>query len=146
MAKPKSPVLEVRIRGPVADIAEDFRAGLLGAGYTPLTTVNKLRSVGYLSRWLEERELGPSDLAEERIEEYLRGRRAEGHDWEISRRALRPLLDLLAGRGMLPPPAPAGRVAAWAASALCPPALSPIAQSRRTSAPRLMAAGSRCRP
>ena len=89
----------------MAAIADDFRASLLEAGYTPLTTVNKLRSVGYLSRWLEERELSPADLTEELIQEYLRGRRAAGHDWEISRQALRPVLDLLACRGMLPPQA-----------------------------------------
>ena len=107
MGKPKSKICEVRVQGPLAAIAEDFRFGLLGAGYTPLTTVNKLRSVGYLSRWLETRELEPSDLTEERIQEYLRGRRAEGHDWEISRQALRPILDLMADRGMLPPPSQA---------------------------------------
>jgi integrase/recombinase XerD len=107
MGKPKSKVCEVRVRGPLAAIAEDFRVGLLEAGYTPLTAVNKLRSVGYLSRWLEARELEASDLTEERIQEYLRGRRAEGHDWEISRHALRPILDLLAGRGILPPPSSA---------------------------------------
>jgi integrase/recombinase XerD len=107
MAKPKSKVCQVRVRGPLAAIAEDFRFGLLEAGYTPLTTVNKLRSVGYLSRWLEARELEPSDLTEERIQEYLHGRRAEGHDWEISRQALTPILDLMADRGMLPPPSEA---------------------------------------
>ncbi len=107
MGKPKSEVLEVRVRGPLAAIAENFRVGLLEAGYTPLTAVNKLRSVGYLSRWLEVRGLEPSDLSEERIQEYLRRRRAEGHDWEISRRALRPILELMAGRGMLSaPPTP----------------------------------------
>jgi len=62
MGKPKSKICEVRVQGPLAAIAEDFRFGLLDAGYTPLTTVNKLRSVGYLSRWLETRELEPSDL------------------------------------------------------------------------------------
>ena len=107
MSLPKSKVWGVRIGGPLAAIAEDFRASLLEAGYTPLTAVNKLRSVGYLSGWLQERKLAPVDLTEERIQEYLSGRRAEGHDWEISRQALRPVLDLLAGRGMLPPPATA---------------------------------------
>ena len=104
MGKPKSKIFEVQVRGPLSAIAEDFRVGLLEAGYTPLTAVNKLRSVGYLSKWLEASELEPSDLNEERIQEYLRGRRAEGHDWEISRRALRPILELMASRGMLPPP------------------------------------------
>ena len=37
-----------RIRGPLAPIAEDFRASLREAGYTPLTSVNKLRSLAYL--------------------------------------------------------------------------------------------------
>lgn len=107
MGKPQSKVLEVRVHGPLAAVAEDFRVSLLAAGYTPLTTVNKLRSVGYLSSWLEARELTPRDLTEERVQEYLCGRRAEGHDWEISRQALKPLLDLLANCGMLPPTAKA---------------------------------------
>lgn len=104
MGKPKSKVCEVQIGGPLAAVTEDFRVALLEAGYTPLTAVNKLRSVGYLSRWLEAKELVPSDLTEERIQEYLRGRRAKGHGWEISRQALGAILNFLADRGMLPPP------------------------------------------
>ena len=114
MSKPRSKVCEVQVRGPLADIADDFREGLLAAGYTPLTAVNKLRSVGYLSSWLGAKGLHASDLTDERIQEYLCERRGQGHDWEISRRALNPLLDLLASRGMLasssPEPAPAGPV------------------------------------
>jgi hypothetical protein len=48
MGKPKSKVCQVQVRGPLSAIAEDFRVSLLEAGYTPLTAVNKLRSVGYL--------------------------------------------------------------------------------------------------
>jgi integrase/recombinase XerD len=103
MSKPKSKVLEVTVRGPLAAVAEDFRASLLAAGYTPLTAVNKLRSLGYLSSWLQARDIEVGDLTEERVQEYLRERRAEGHVWEISMRALKPLLELLASRGMLPP-------------------------------------------
>ncbi len=105
MGKPTSRVTEVRIRGPLATIAEEFRTSLLAAGYTPLTSVNKLRAAGYLSQWLATNDLGLCDLTEERIQEYLRTRRAKGHTWEISRLALVPLLDLLAGRSMLPSPA-----------------------------------------
>lgn len=102
MGKPKSKALEVRVHGPLAAVAQDFRLRLLAAGYTPLTAVNKLRSLGYLSGWLEARGLEPGDLTEQRIQEYLRERRAEGHAWEISTQAFKPLFDLLESRGMLP--------------------------------------------
>jgi integrase/recombinase XerD len=101
VGKPKSKVCEVRVAGPLTAIAEEFRTNLLQSGYTPLTVVNKLRSIGYLSSWLQERGLGAAELTDERLEEYLRGRRQQGHGWEISRKALQPLLEILSRRRML---------------------------------------------
>ena len=46
MGLPRSRVARVRMRGPLAPFAEGLRTDLLGAGYTPLTVVNKLRSIG----------------------------------------------------------------------------------------------------
>ncbi|HKW72658.1 MAG TPA: site-specific integrase [Candidatus Dormibacteraeota bacterium] len=104
MATPKSPVTTVRIRGPVAPLAEDLKAELLAAGYTPLTVVNKMRSIGYVSRWLETQGLGVEDLTEQRLDEYLMERRERGGQWEISRPALVPLLEFLRRRGLVHPP------------------------------------------
>ncbi len=103
MGAPKSRVTEVRIRGPMAPYVEDLRAELLAAGYTPLTVVNKLRSIGYVSRWLQAHGLGIEDLTEARLDEYLGERRERGGRWEISRPALAPLLEFLRSRSLLHP-------------------------------------------
>ena len=109
MAKPVTPVSEVLIRGPLAPFAAAFRAALADAGYTPLSTVPQLRLMAHLSRWLDTHALTAGDLTAERIAAYLRDRRA-GHSQMHSRRALTPLLGVLASKGVLPaepPPAPA---------------------------------------
>jgi len=103
MGAPKSRVAEVRIRGPMAPYVENLRAELLAAGYTPLTIVNKLRSIGYVSRWLQANGLGIEDLTEARLDEYLGERRERGGRWEISRPALAPLLEFLRSRSLLRP-------------------------------------------
>jgi len=105
MGTPKSRVAQVRIRGPLAPYAEDLRASLLEAGYTPLTVVNKLRSAGYVSSWLEIRELKLADLTEETLRQYLEERRICGKRWEITRLALLPFLDYLKSRGLADVPA-----------------------------------------
>jgi len=101
MGRPTTPVSEVRIAGPLAPFAADFRSALHDAGYTPLSAANQLRLTAHLSRWLEEGHLAVADLTGERAGAYLRARRA-GHTELCSRRALRPLLDFLAARGALP--------------------------------------------
>jgi integrase/recombinase XerD len=108
MAKPVTPVSEVLIRGPLAPFAASFRAALADAGYTPLSTVPQLRLMAHLSRWIDAHALTAGDLTAERIAAYLRDRRT-GHSQMHSRRALTPLLGVLATEGVLPaepPPAP----------------------------------------
>ena len=39
--------------GPLAPFVEAYSAELKARGYTPLTTVNQLRQVARLSRWLQ---------------------------------------------------------------------------------------------
>jgi integrase/recombinase XerD len=104
MGLPRSRVARVRMRGPLAPFTEDLRTDLLGAGYTPLTVVNKLRSIGYVSRWLEVRGLDADDLTEQRLDEYLAERREGGGRWEVTRPALVPLLEFLRKQGLAPPP------------------------------------------
>ena len=71
-------------------------------GYTPLRTVNELRQVGRLSRWLETGGLSAADLSGERVEQFLVWQRAGGrHRAEWSRPGLVCLLDVLRGLGVL---------------------------------------------
>lgn len=66
MARPSSRVCRVLLTGPLAPFAEAYSAELRARGYTPLTTVNELRQVGRLSRWLEARGLSADELRVER--------------------------------------------------------------------------------
>lgn len=109
MSRPTSPDREVKIAGPLASFAADFRSALRDAGYTPLSAGTQLRLMAHLSRWLDEGHLTAADLTAERVEAYLRARRAAGCTRLCSRRGLAPLLDVLAARQALPagpPPAP----------------------------------------
>jgi site-specific recombinase XerD len=106
MAVPKSRVSNVRIRGPLAPVADEFRIWLGQEGYTPLTSVNKLRSLAHLSDWLEAQHAGVGELTDARVRAYLRMRRREANTTDCSLRALAPLLNFLAARGALPIPTP----------------------------------------
>jgi len=109
MGRPTTPVSEVRVTGPLAPYAADLRSALHDAGYSPLTAVTQLRLMAHLSRWLAEGHLSVAELTGERVDAYLRARRAD-HTQLCSRRALRPLLEVLAASGALqadPPAEPA---------------------------------------
>jgi integrase/recombinase XerD len=109
MGRPTTPVSEVVIAGPLACFAADFRSALRDTGHTPLSAVTQLRLMAHLSLWLDAGGLTAADLTGERIEAYLRARRAAGRTWLCSRRGLTPLLDVLAARRALPadpPPVP----------------------------------------
>lgn len=115
MGRPVSKVTRVLMSGPLAPFAAEVRAGLRAAGYTPLTTVNLLRVMADLSRWLEAAGMGAGDLTNQRVEEYLRARRAAGRTAALSRRGVEPVLEVLAALGVLPtgeavPPAPGSPV------------------------------------
>jgi integrase/recombinase XerD len=87
--------------GPLAPFADAYSAELRERGYTPLTTVNELRQVGRLSRWLDAGGLSAADLTGGRIEEFLIRQRAGGrHRSEWSRPGLVCLLEVLRGLGV----------------------------------------------
>jgi integrase/recombinase XerD len=97
--------------GPLAPFADAYAAELRARGYTPLTTVNELRQVARLSRWLEAEGLLVADLSGERVEQFLAWQRAGGrHRCQWSRPGLACLLGVLRGLGVLAAeePAPAG--------------------------------------
>jgi site-specific recombinase XerD len=90
--------------GPVAPFAEAYSAELLGRGYTPLTTVNQLRQVAWLSRWLQAGGLSVTDLNGQRVDEFFAWRRAAGcRRSGMSRPGLICLLEVLDDLGMLAP-------------------------------------------
>jgi integrase/recombinase XerD len=101
MSRPVSPVSRVVVRGPLAQFADAYGAELKERGYTALTTVNALRQMARLSRWLEASGLAAADLSGERIERFLAVQRAEGRRGACSRPALRCLLDVLRGLRVL---------------------------------------------
>lgn len=102
MAKPRSRVSRVLMKGPLAPFADAYRAELERRGYTPLSTVNELRQVGRLSLWLEAGGYRASELSEEKVERFLASQRAAGrHRSQWSRPGLVCLLEVLRDRGVL---------------------------------------------
>lgn len=95
-----------KVSGPLAVLADGFRAELERLGYTPSSREFKLAEVAQLSAWLQMRGLGASDICSARLEEFLadlaaRSRRAP------TLVAMRPLLTWLRGLGLCaddPPP------------------------------------------
>jgi len=97
--------------GPLAPFVDAYAAELRRRGYTPLSTVNELRQVGRLSRWLEARGGGAGDLTGGQIEEFLAWQRRVGrHRGQWSRPGLICLQEVLRGLGVpaLEQPEPAG--------------------------------------
>ena len=60
-----------KVSGPLAVLADGFRAELERLGYTPSSREFKLAEVAKLSAWLESRGLGVGDICRARIEEFL---------------------------------------------------------------------------
>ncbi len=110
MGRSTSKVSNVRVTGPLAPFAPAFKSKSKDLGYTPLTTVNLMRLMAHLSRWLDANDLGVADLTSERVEQYISARRVAGYTSSCSSRSLAPLLEMLAGMGALPtaPPAASG--------------------------------------
>jgi site-specific recombinase XerD len=102
MGDAKSRVCKVVVAGPLAPFVQDFTAALASSGYTPLTSVNELRLMAHLSRWLGEYGLGAADLTAERIELFLDAQRAGGYGARCTRRGLGPLMETLTRLGVVP--------------------------------------------
>jgi integrase/recombinase XerD len=108
MARPASRVSSVVMTGPLAPFADAYAAELRERGYTRLSTVNELRQVARLSRWLEAGGRGAGELSGELVEEFLDWQRGIGrHRSQWSRPGLVCLQELLRGLGVLPATEPA---------------------------------------
>jgi integrase/recombinase XerD len=102
MSLPKSKIAEVRVPGPLAPFAAEFRSTLLANGYTPLSAVVQLRLMVHLSRWLDARGLSAAELTDERVAQYLAERRKAGYTGLITLRGMNPILGVLAACGVRP--------------------------------------------
>ena len=97
----KSKVCDVVVPGLLAPFVEGYRSRLAAAGYTPLTTVNMLRQMALLSRWLEANGLAAGDVTEWCFDQFLEERRAGGHGGACSAPGLRVLGDELRSLGLV---------------------------------------------
>ncbi|MGH3799128.1 MAG: site-specific integrase [Pseudonocardiaceae bacterium] len=103
MARSTSRVSSVLMTGPLVPFADAYRLELRVRGYTPLTTVNLLRQVARLSRWLEAGGLVVAELSGVRIDAFLAFQRAGGrHRAGWSRPGLLCLLEVLRRMGVAP--------------------------------------------
>jgi integrase/recombinase XerD len=110
MGRAVSKVTRAPVTGPLAPFAPALGARLRASGYTPLTTVNVMRLMAHLSRWLSANGLGAADLSRGQVERYVAARRAEGRTSGLSPRSLDPILGMLTDAGALTPEEPAGPV------------------------------------
>ncbi len=110
MGRAVSKVTRAPVTGPLAPFAPALGARLRAFGYTPLTTVNVMRLMAHLSRWLSANGLGAADLTRGQVERYVAARRAEGRTSGLSPRSLDPILGMLTDAGALTPEEPAGPV------------------------------------
>lgn len=96
----------LRVAGPLAPYADGFAVRLTAQSYKLLTVDRQLRLMGHVSRWLSTNGLGPGDLTERRVDEFLVARRAEGYTQLLSSLAVMPLMGHLRELGVAPAPVP----------------------------------------
>lgn len=92
------------VQGPLARFAPGFERELGRRGYAPGSVRGRLRQFGDLSRWLERRGLAPGELTPERVEQFLRQRRAAHNVSWVSPRSMLLPLGYLREVGVLRPP------------------------------------------
>src|SRR5260370_16227778 len=97
-----------KVSGPLAVLADGFRAELDQLGYTPSSREYKLAGVAKLSAWLQSQGLGVSDICTAQIQEFLADL-AERERRAPTLVAIRPLLGWPRGHGLvaIDPPAAA---------------------------------------
>src|SRR5260370_25634564 len=92
----------VRMSGPLAAYADDFREYLARQGYAPSSSQDQLRLMAHLSSWLDRQAADAAGLTADRIAEFLAVRRGS-HVRLVAGRALVPMLGFLRGLGVAPP-------------------------------------------
>ncbi len=102
MSRPTSRVSKVRVTGPLAPFADQYRERLRERRYTRLSAVNLERQVAQMSRWLEAEGVGVELLSEARIVAFVTAQRASGRGRSsLSQPGLVCLLELLRELGVV---------------------------------------------
>jgi integrase/recombinase XerD len=99
MPRSKNTLPTVRVTGPLAPYATEFRLGLTKRGYTPSTQIGHLQVMAHLSKWMQHRELGVPDVNAELVQEYLANRCAGGYSSFRTPSRMAQLLAVLAAAG-----------------------------------------------
>jgi site-specific recombinase XerD len=97
----KNDPTRVRVAGPLARLAPDFRRALEDAGYTGPSAANQMRLIAHLSRFLDNRSLDVDALDEGCAVQFLEERRRGGYSGHLSRKALDPFLAHLGRLGLV---------------------------------------------
>ncbi len=106
-----STVCRVRVTGPLAMYADGFWADLAAQGYAAGSADRNLRTLAYVSRWMDGQGLSAGQLSVARLVEFLEARRREGYHHALSIRAVMPLAGYLRRLGVAavePEPAAGG--------------------------------------
>jgi integrase/recombinase XerD len=103
----------VGVPGPLGPFVAGFAAELARQGYKPQPVGRQIGLVAALSGWMAADGMAPSALSSEAAERFCAARRAAGHTYLLSAKALAPLLEYLRGLGVAPlasSPAPPGPI------------------------------------
>ena len=96
----------VEVSGPLWPFAAGFVDDLSRQGFSPVAVRKHVGLLAGLSGWLAAEGVTPSGLSSEVAERFCAARRAAGHTYLLTAKALGPLLGYLRGLGVAPPPSP----------------------------------------
>jgi integrase/recombinase XerD len=99
-------VSRVGVSGPLEPFVVGFVAELSRQGFQPVTVRKQVGLLAGLSGWLAAEGVAASGLSSEVAERFCAARRAGGHTYLLTVKALGPLLGYLRGLGVAPPASP----------------------------------------
>jgi len=99
-------VSTVEVSGPLEPFAAGFVDDLWRQGFSLVAVRKHVGLLAGLSGWLAAEGVAPSGLSSEVAERFCAARRADGHTYLLTVKALGPLLGYLRGSGVAPPPSP----------------------------------------
>jgi integrase/recombinase XerD len=92
--------------GPLSGYEAELRAQMQRYGYAPLSVTGAVRVLRGLSRWLDEREVGPTELTAAVFEQFLAARRRSCRNTAAARRWSTVVRRFLREQGLLTASAP----------------------------------------
>ena len=93
----------VRVSGPLAGEAPGLIEDLTGRGYGGKSTVEHVRRLARLSRWLERERLDPMAVDERLVGAMVAALHADGRGRALTVRSFRVVVEVLRSRGVVPP-------------------------------------------